>query len=204
MWTTGAWKTFKRRVTSVPLALDFWARPYFVSRYLEELGVDLELGGGASLLLGGLAPLLDALVEVVDGTRDDAQLLLADVDVEARAHGVGLPRARLDRQEETLHGEFIWPKKGNSSGFKERTLLIMTVKQRRRRTTTTTRRRKNEKKNLKKEEKEKKNVKKKMEEKNKNKVEEEQEERRRRRKGRKEEEVEKKEEENEKKKNKKN
>lgn len=68
--------------------------------YLQELGVDLELGGGAALLLGGLPALLDALEEVVDGSRDDAQLLVQDVDVKARPHGVGLPRARLQEQEE--------------------------------------------------------------------------------------------------------
>lgn len=68
--------------------------------YLQELGIDLELGGGAALILGGLPALLDALEEVVDGSRDDAQLLVQDVDVEARPHGVGLPRARLQEQEE--------------------------------------------------------------------------------------------------------
>lgn len=71
--------------------------------YLQELGVDLELGGGAALLLGGLLALLDALEEVVDGPRDDTQVLVRDVDVEACPHGVGLPRARLqDREEEKL------------------------------------------------------------------------------------------------------
>lgn len=59
--------------------------------YLEELGVDLKLGYGASLLLGGLLALLDTLEEVVDGAGDDTQLLIRDVDVEARPHGVGLP-----------------------------------------------------------------------------------------------------------------
>lgn len=59
--------------------------------YLEELSVDLELGYGESLLLGGLSALLDALEEVVDGAGDDAQLLFDDVDVKARPHGVGLP-----------------------------------------------------------------------------------------------------------------
>lgn len=59
--------------------------------YLEELGVDLELWYGASLLLGGLSALLDAFEEVMDGTGDDAQLLVDNVDVEARPHGVGLP-----------------------------------------------------------------------------------------------------------------
>lgn len=75
--------------------------------YLQELGVDLELGGGAALLLGGLPSLLDALEQVVDGSRDDAQVLVGDVEVEARPHGVRLPRARLQEQEEeqTVQGE---------------------------------------------------------------------------------------------------
>ena len=44
--------------------------------YLEELGVDLKLRYGASLVLGGLPALLDALVEVVDGAGDYTQLLI--------------------------------------------------------------------------------------------------------------------------------
>lgn len=58
---------------------------------LQELSVDLELGHGPSLLLGGLTTLLDAFEEVVDSTWNDAQLLVHNVDVEARPHGVRLP-----------------------------------------------------------------------------------------------------------------
>lgn len=61
------------------------------SVYLEELGVDLKLRYGASLLLGRLSALLNALEEVVDGAGDDTQLLIYDVDVKTRPHGVGLP-----------------------------------------------------------------------------------------------------------------
>lgn len=67
--------------------------------YLEELGVDLKLGYRPSLLLSGLSALLDALEEVVDGSRNDTQLVVYDVDVKARPHGVGLPRTRLDGEE---------------------------------------------------------------------------------------------------------
>lgn len=59
--------------------------------HLEELGVNLKLRHRASLLLGGLSALLDALEEVVDGARDDTKLLINDVHVKARTHGVGLP-----------------------------------------------------------------------------------------------------------------
>lgn len=62
---------------------------------LQELGVDLELGRRAALLLRRPAPLLDAPEEVVHGARDDAQFLISDVHVKARPHGVGLPGARL-------------------------------------------------------------------------------------------------------------
>lgn len=71
--------------------------------YLEKLGVDLKLGYGASLLLGGLSARLDALEEVVDGAGDDTQLLIPDVDVKPRPHGVGLPRTSLDGEEKTLN-----------------------------------------------------------------------------------------------------
>ena len=64
---------------------------WIVDMYLEELCVDLELGDGAALLLRRLPPLLDASEEVVHGAGDDAQLLLRDVHVEARPHGVRLP-----------------------------------------------------------------------------------------------------------------
>src|SRR4029434_11344254 len=63
--------------------------------YLQELGVDLELRHRASLCDSGLLPLLHALEEVGDCPWDDALLLVHDVDIEARAHGVRLPRARL-------------------------------------------------------------------------------------------------------------
>lgn len=59
--------------------------------HLQELGVDLELGGRAALLLGRLPALLDAFEQVVDGSRDDPQVLVGDVDIEARPHCVGLP-----------------------------------------------------------------------------------------------------------------
>lgn len=68
--------------------------------YLEKLGVDLKLGHGAALLLRGLLALLDALEEVVDRPGDYTQLFIGDIDVEARPHGVGLPRACLDEKEE--------------------------------------------------------------------------------------------------------
>lgn len=74
-------------------------KPPQLGVHLQKLGVDLKLGHGAALLLRRLPSLLDALEEVVDGAGDDAQLFIGDVDVEARAHGVGLPRARLDEQE---------------------------------------------------------------------------------------------------------
>lgn len=48
----------------------------YLGVYLKELGVNLKLRYGASLLLGGLAAFLNALEEVVDGARDDTQLLI--------------------------------------------------------------------------------------------------------------------------------
>lgn len=64
---------------------------YEVNTHLKELSVDLELGYGAALLLSSLTTLLDALEEMVDGSRDDAQLLICDVNVKASPHRVGLP-----------------------------------------------------------------------------------------------------------------
>lgn len=52
------------------------------------------------MLLGGLSAFLNALEQVVDGSRDDPQVLVGDIDIEARSHCVGLPRARLEQQEE--------------------------------------------------------------------------------------------------------
>lgn len=77
--------------------------------YLQELGVDLELRYGPSLLLGGLPALLDALEEVVDGAGDDAQLLVWNVDVKARPHGVGLPRTRLQEEEKNERKNYRLP-----------------------------------------------------------------------------------------------
>lgn len=71
----------------------------YLGVYLKELGVNLKLRYGASLLLGGLAAFLNALEEVVDGARDDTQLLIWDVDVKACSHGVCLPWSRLDAGE---------------------------------------------------------------------------------------------------------
>lgn len=68
--------------------------------YLQELGVDLELGGGAALLLGSLSALLDDLEQVVDSSWDDPQVLVGDVDIKTRPHCVGLSRARLQEPEE--------------------------------------------------------------------------------------------------------
>lgn len=63
----------------------------YVAPYLEELGADLELGNRASLLLSDSSALLDTFEEVMDGTGDDAQLLVYDVDIKPCPHGVGLP-----------------------------------------------------------------------------------------------------------------
>lgn len=70
--------------------------------YLEELGVDLELRYGASLLLSSLSTLLYALEEVVDGAGDDAQLFVYDVDIKACAHRVRLPRTGLHGETEKV------------------------------------------------------------------------------------------------------
>lgn len=67
--------------------------------YLQELCVDLKLRNGPALLGGGPSARLDPSEQVVDGPGDDAQLLLADVDVEAGPHGVRLSRACLDTKQ---------------------------------------------------------------------------------------------------------
>lgn len=58
--------------------------------YLQELRVDLELGDGPALLGGCLSALLHPPEQVVDGARNDALLVVSDVDVEAGSHGVRL------------------------------------------------------------------------------------------------------------------
>ena len=63
--------------------------------HLEELGADFELGRLAAGLLGTIPAVLDSLKQLVNSPRDDALLLLAQVHIEARPHGVGLPRTRL-------------------------------------------------------------------------------------------------------------
>lgn len=63
--------------------------------HLEELGADFELRRLAAGLLGTLPAVLDSLKQLVNSPRDDALLLLAQVHIEARPHGVGLPRTRL-------------------------------------------------------------------------------------------------------------
>ncbi len=72
-----------------------------VLTHLQELCVDLELWNRPALLRGGLSALLDPTEQVVDGPGNDTQLVLPDVDIEARSHGVGLPRTRLDEGEKT-------------------------------------------------------------------------------------------------------
>lgn len=64
--------------------------------HLQELRVDLELRHRLALLGGGLSALLDPPEQVVDGAGNDTRLVLSDVDVEARSHGVRLPRTCLD------------------------------------------------------------------------------------------------------------
>lgn len=81
-----------------------WCRE--ADEYLEELGVDLKLRYGASLLLSGLSTLLDALEEMVDGAGDDAQLFICDIDVEARPHRVRLPWTGL--RGEMKMSEILW------------------------------------------------------------------------------------------------
>lgn len=73
----------------------------FVLLHLQELCVDLELGNRPALLGGSLSALLDPSEQVVDGTRNDTQLVLLDADVEAGSHGVRLSRTRLRAGEET-------------------------------------------------------------------------------------------------------
>ena len=63
--------------------------------YLQELGVDLELRHGLSLLDGSLLALLYATEEVGNCPRDDSKLLVNEAHVETCAHGVRLPRTRL-------------------------------------------------------------------------------------------------------------
>lgn len=60
------------------------------SPYLQELGVDLELRHGSSLLFSGLLALLNAPEEVADRPGYDAQLLFPDVNIKPCTHGVGL------------------------------------------------------------------------------------------------------------------
>lgn len=63
--------------------------------YLKELGADFKLWWLAAGLLGTFLPVLDSLKELMNGPRDDSLLLLAKTQIEARSHGVGLPRTRL-------------------------------------------------------------------------------------------------------------
>lgn len=67
--------------------------------HLQELRVDLELGDRPALLGGGLSPLLNPSEQVVDGSGNDTELVVSDVDVEACPHGVCLPRTRLDKEQ---------------------------------------------------------------------------------------------------------
>lgn len=82
---------------------DFWTNAVDVRVFvhLQELRVDLELGDRPALLGGGLSPLLDASEQVVDGSGNDTELVVSDVDVEARPHGVRLTRTRLDKEQKS-------------------------------------------------------------------------------------------------------
>lgn len=80
--------------TSVKLCVCVYVFPH-----LQELCIDLELRNRPALLGGSPSPLLDPSEQVVDGPRNDSQLIVSDVDVEAGSHGVGLPRTRLDMKE---------------------------------------------------------------------------------------------------------
>lgn len=70
--------------------------------HLQELGINLELGDRPALLRGSLSALLDSLEQVVDSTGNYAQLIVADVDVKAGSHSVGLPRACLEHRNRDL------------------------------------------------------------------------------------------------------
>lgn len=92
-----------------------------VCLHLQELCVDLELRNRPALLGGGLSPLLDPSEQVVDSPRNDTQLVVSDVDVEAGSHGVGLPRTRLDTwrrgKSHQLHMMFLQCVAGGGGSF---------------------------------------------------------------------------------------
>lgn len=67
-------------------------------KYLQELGINLELGYWASLFCCSLLSLLDAFEKVTDCSRDDAQLVFWYAHVKASTHCVRLPRTSLEKQ----------------------------------------------------------------------------------------------------------
>lgn len=63
--------------------------------HLQKLGADFKLGRVCAPLLSLHSPSLNALEELTHGTWDDPLLVLAHSHIEARAHGVRLPRTSL-------------------------------------------------------------------------------------------------------------
>lgn len=67
--------------------------------HLQKLGADFKLGRLQAALLSLHSPPLNPLEELTHGSRDDPLFIHAHSHIEARAHGVRLPRPSLPAWE---------------------------------------------------------------------------------------------------------